>query len=98
MLADHHWYVMSSNQLGIPWVKFLPSDYKEIIFSSVSDSSLITTLFKKDLFFNLSHNPISITNDSMSYALEKVSDWGKRALSSMGRYTQPLEVDFSTKI
>ncbi|GAY68709.1 hypothetical protein CUMW_266270 [Citrus unshiu] len=82
----------------IPWVKFLPSDYKEIIFSSVSDSSLITTLSKKDLYFYLYHHLVFIINDSRSFAMEKASGWGKRAFYSMGRYIQLLEVDFSAKI
>ncbi|KAK9180344.1 hypothetical protein WN943_029553 [Citrus x changshan-huyou] len=47
------------------WEKFLPSDYKQIISNSVSDSSLITSLSKKDLYFHLCHNPIIINNGAM---------------------------------
>ncbi|KAL9408675.1 hypothetical protein AB3S75_047121 [Citrus x aurantiifolia] len=55
------------------WENFLPSDYKQIISNSVSDSSLITSLSKKDLYFHLCHNPIIINNGTMSFALEPES-------------------------
>ncbi|KAL9408671.1 hypothetical protein AB3S75_047118 [Citrus x aurantiifolia] len=47
------------------WEKFLPSDYNHIISNSVSDSSLNTSLSKKDLYFHLCHNPIIINNGAM---------------------------------
>ncbi|KAH9649999.1 hypothetical protein KPL70_026190 [Citrus sinensis] len=47
------------------WEKFLPSDYEQIISNLVSDSSLITSLSKKDLYFHLCHNPIIINNGAM---------------------------------
>ncbi|KAL9411202.1 hypothetical protein AB3S75_044904 [Citrus x aurantiifolia] len=55
------------------WENFLPSDYKQIISNSVSDSSLITSLSKKDLYFHLCRNPIIINNGTMSFALEPES-------------------------
>ncbi|KAL9408676.1 hypothetical protein AB3S75_047122 [Citrus x aurantiifolia] len=47
------------------WENFLPSDYKQIISNFVSDSSLITSLSKKDLYFHLCRNPIIINNGTM---------------------------------
>ncbi|KAL9408668.1 hypothetical protein AB3S75_047116 [Citrus x aurantiifolia] len=55
------------------WENFLLSDYKQIISNSVSDSSLITSLSKKDLYFHLCRNPIIINNGTMSFALEPES-------------------------
>ncbi|KAL9408687.1 hypothetical protein AB3S75_047131 [Citrus x aurantiifolia] len=47
------------------WEKFLPSDYEQIITNLVSDSSLNTSLSKKDLYFHLCHNPIIINKSAM---------------------------------
>ncbi|XP_044493825.1 putative F-box protein PP2-B12 [Mangifera indica] len=55
------------------WEKFLPSDYQEIISSSVSPSLLTTNLSKKDLYLHLCRNPITINNGTMSFAIEKNS-------------------------
>ncbi|KAL9408681.1 hypothetical protein AB3S75_047127 [Citrus x aurantiifolia] len=65
------------------WEKFLPSDYEQIISNLVSDSSLITSLSKKDLYFHLCHNPIIINNGAMSFSLEKES--GKRCYMAAAR-------------
>ncbi|KAH7573066.1 hypothetical protein ACOSP7_006496 [Xanthoceras sorbifolium] len=57
------------------WERFLPSDYQQIISSSVSSSvsSTLTSLSKKDLYFHLCHNPILINNGTLSFSLEKGS-------------------------
>ncbi|KAJ4722954.1 F-box protein [Melia azedarach] len=55
------------------WKKFLPSDYREILSDSVSSSSLLTSLSKKELYFHLCHNPVLINNGTMSFAPEKES-------------------------
>ncbi|KDO38952.1 hypothetical protein CISIN_1g041156mg, partial [Citrus sinensis] len=41
------------------WENFLPSDCKQIISNLVPDSSLITSLSRKYLYFHLCHNPIN---------------------------------------
>ncbi|KAK9180324.1 hypothetical protein WN943_029532 [Citrus x changshan-huyou] len=66
----------SAADSDVVWEKFLPSDYKLIISSSVSASSLITSLSKKDLYFHLCHHPILVNNGTMSFALEK--EYGKK--------------------
>ncbi|KAL9411194.1 hypothetical protein AB3S75_044896 [Citrus x aurantiifolia] len=65
------------------WEKFLPSDYEQIISDSVSDSSLITSLCKKDLYFHLCHNPIIVNNGTMSFVLDKES--GKKCFMVRAR-------------
>ncbi|ESR34096.1 hypothetical protein CICLE_v10006983mg, partial [Citrus x clementina] len=74
----------------IPWVKFLPSDYKEIIFSSVSDSSLITTLSKKDLYFYLYHHLVFIINDSrvtiIVLSFNRVLRWRRLVVGARGLF------------
>ncbi|KAJ4722944.1 F-box protein [Melia azedarach] len=56
------------------WEMFLPSDYLEILSTSVSASSLTTSFSKKkDLYFHLCHNPILVSGGTMSFALEKES-------------------------
>ncbi|KAL9408689.1 hypothetical protein AB3S75_047133 [Citrus x aurantiifolia] len=65
------------------WEKFLPSDYKEIISSSVSNSSLITSFSsKKDLYFHLCHNSIIINGGTLRLVLEKES--GKKYYIPVG--------------
>ncbi|KAH9680953.1 hypothetical protein WN943_029547 [Citrus x changshan-huyou] len=61
----------SAADSDLVWERFLPSDYKLIISNSVSSSSLITSLSKKDLYFHLCHHPILINNGTMSSAVEK---------------------------
>lgn len=61
----------SAADSDLVWEKFLPSDYKSVISNSVSSSSLITSLSKKDLYFHLCHHPIFLNSGTMSFALEK---------------------------
>ncbi|KAL9411197.1 hypothetical protein AB3S75_044899 [Citrus x aurantiifolia] len=61
----------SAADSDLVWEKFLPTAYKLIISNSVSSSSLITSLSKKDLYFHLCRQPILINNGTMSFALEK---------------------------
>ncbi|KAG4184977.1 hypothetical protein ERO13_A09G203300v2 [Gossypium hirsutum] len=49
------------------WEKFLPSDYRSIISSS------LLSLGKKDVYFHLCFHPILIQNGTMSFQLEKES-------------------------
>ncbi|KAH9680975.1 F-box protein [Citrus sinensis] len=61
----------SAADSDLVWEKFLPTAYKLVISNSVSSSSLITSLSKKDLYFHLCRQPILINNGTMSFALEK---------------------------
>ncbi|GAY31691.1 hypothetical protein CUMW_287780, partial [Citrus unshiu] len=59
----------SAADSDLVWERFLPSDYKLIISNSVSSSSLITSLSKKDLYFHLCHHPILINNGTMTLSV-----------------------------
>ncbi|KAJ7955583.1 F-box protein [Quillaja saponaria] len=56
------------------WEKFLPSDCEDIISqSSSSSSSILDSLSKKNLYFHLCDHPVLISNDTMSFFIDKKS-------------------------
>ncbi|KAF8388370.1 hypothetical protein HHK36_027036 [Tetracentron sinense] len=62
----------SAGESDIIWEKFLPSDYQDIISSSVSPSPVVFCS-KKDLYFRLCDSPILIDGGNKSFALDKLS-------------------------
>ncbi|KAL5848620.1 hypothetical protein ACOSQ4_006633 [Xanthoceras sorbifolium] len=63
----------SASDSDAVWERFLPSDYQKIISSSISSSSTLFSLSKKDLYLYLCHNPVLINNSTMSFSLDKES-------------------------
>ncbi|XP_041003510.1 putative F-box protein PP2-B12 [Juglans microcarpa x Juglans regia] len=64
---------------NLVWERFLPPDYRNIIFPSVSSeaasssSSSLNMLPKKDLYFHLCNNPTLIGNGNRTFAINKWS-------------------------
>ncbi|KAJ4968863.1 hypothetical protein NE237_015564 [Protea cynaroides] len=70
------------------WERFLPSDYQQILSSSISPSPFVFSS-KKELYLHLCNNPVLIDNGTKTFALEKCSGKkcymiGAKALSVVG--------------
>ncbi|KAG6731281.1 hypothetical protein I3842_01G121400 [Carya illinoinensis] len=58
---------------NLVWEALLPPDHQQIISESVSSSSSLNILSKKDLYFSLCDNPILIGNGNRSFTMHKRS-------------------------
>ncbi|KAL8553781.1 hypothetical protein ACS0TY_002171 [Phlomoides rotata] len=62
----------SASQSDAVWSRFLPSDYRSIIFRAADGDSLLSKFHsKKDLYLHLCDHPILIDEGSKSFSLEK---------------------------
>ncbi|KAJ4980966.1 hypothetical protein NE237_031803 [Protea cynaroides] len=62
-------FVVNSDSV---WERFLPSDYQQILSSSVSPFPFVFSS-KKELYFHLCDNPVLIDNGTKTFALDKCS-------------------------
>ncbi|KAF9611186.1 hypothetical protein IFM89_027500 [Coptis chinensis] len=65
--------VKSAADSDVIWEKFLPSNYREIVSTSVSNLNLNDFRTKKELYFRLCDHPIILEGGTKSFQLEKRS-------------------------